>query len=118
MSEESLELPDRALFLPLSRVLVFVLFVLAIANGVFLYFLPWLAEEWYAWPITPSVNAAAMGAGYLAGTFATGLATFRVRYWRSVRVLIGPFAVLGLSLFIATLLHADRFRWAYPLTWV
>jgi hypothetical protein len=59
-----------------------------------------------------------MGAGYLAGMVATGLALFRAKYWRSVRILFPAFFVLGLSLFIATMLHTDRFKWDYVLTWI
>lgn len=39
------------------------LFALAVANGVFLHFLPARAEPEYAWPIAPAVNAAFTGAG-------------------------------------------------------
>ena len=49
------------------------LFVLAAANGLFLYFLPGQADTDYAWSIKPPVNAAFIGAGFLAGTLATGL---------------------------------------------
>lgn len=94
------------------------LFVLAAANGFFLYFVPFLAKDYYAWSINPSINAAALGAGYLAGMFATGLGSWAVKHWRSVRVLIGPFAVLGFSLFVATMIHAENFRWNYPPTWI
>jgi hypothetical protein len=100
------------------RYLLAGLFILAVANGFFLYFTPWLAAEWYAWSIKPSVNAAALGAGYLGGMLATGLSVLYVRRWRSVRALMPPFALLGASLFLATLLHADRFRWDYFPTWV
>ncbi len=100
-----------------ARHLVWILFILAIANGVFLYFFPRLAETHYAWPIKPPINAAFMGAGYLAGMVATGLALFSVKYWRSVRSLFPAFFMLGLSLFIATMMHADRFKWDYYLTW-
>ena len=44
--------------LPGVRRWIWPAFLLAIANAGFLYFLPWLAEANYAWPITPSVNAA------------------------------------------------------------
>lgn len=103
---------------PSARRLVWVLFILAIANGGFLFFLPSLAKTHYAWPIQPSINAAFMGAGYLAGMVATGLALFSARYWRSIRALFPGFFVLGLTLFVATVLHAGRFKWDYPLTWV
>jgi hypothetical protein len=103
---------------PMARNLVWVLFILAIANGIFLYIFPHLAETHYAWSIKSPISAAFMGAGYLAGMVATGLALFRTNYWRSVRILFPAFFVLGLSLFIATMLHTDRFKWDYFLTWI
>jgi hypothetical protein len=57
------------------------------------------AETEYAWSIEPPVNAVFIGAGFLAGTLATGL-------------------VLASSLLLATIIHNDRFRWDYPPTWV
>ncbi|HET9495314.1 MAG TPA: hypothetical protein VFR15_13880 [Chloroflexia bacterium] len=104
--------------LAISKIGVLVLFLLAVANGVFLYFLPWLAENYYAWSIRPPINAAFLGAGYLAGAVVTGLSLFGARYWRSIRGFIPGFFLLGATLFAATLIHADRFRWDYPLTWV
>ena len=95
-----------------------VLLVLAIANGGFLYFFPSRAEPDYAWAIASPVSAALMGAGYLAGAVATGLTVFAARYWRSVRALVPAFCVLGLTLLVATLIDADRFRWDYPPTWL
>jgi hypothetical protein len=105
-------------FLPKARRLVWILFVLALANGGFLYLIPQFAETHYAWAVKPPINAAFMGAGYAAGMVATGLALFRAKRWRSIRPLFPGFFVLGLSLFVATLLHAERFKWDYPLTWV
>lgn len=103
---------------PTSQALVWILFILAIANGGFLYLLHSLAKTHYAWPIQPPINAAFMGAGYLAGMIATGLALFSARYWRSIRALFPGFFVLGLTLFLATLMHAGRFKWDYALTWI
>jgi hypothetical protein len=105
-------------FQPRARRLVWILFILALANGAFLYLVPQFAETHYAWSIKPPINAAFMGAGYAAGMVATGLALFKAKQWRSVRLLFPGFFVLGLSLFMATLLHADRFKWDYPLTWI
>jgi hypothetical protein len=102
----------------LSRSGVVLLLLLAIANGAFLYLLPAYAEARYAWAVAPPINAAFMGAGYLAGTVATALVVFATRSWRSLRVLPLPLVVLSLGLLTATLMHADRFRWDYPLTWV
>lgn len=106
------------LLLTRVRQTIWAAFILAIANGVFLYFLPWLAETDYAWSIRPPVSAAFMGAGYLSGVLASGLALFVARYWRSVWGLMWPFFTIGLVELLATILHADRFRWDYWLTWV
>ena len=77
-------------FHPLARASVWLIFILAIANGGFLYLLPSLAKDHYAWPIQPAINAAFMGAGYAAGLVATGLALM-ARRWRSVRTLMPAF---------------------------
>ena len=51
---------------PLTRYGVWILFVLAAANGLWLYLLPGQADTDYAWSIKPAVNAAFIGAGFLA----------------------------------------------------
>ena len=104
--------------LGLTRAGVWVLFVLAAANGLFLYLLPGRAETDYAWAIRPSVNAAFIGAGFLAGTLATGLVLWRATRWRSFSLLPPALWVLATTLLLATIIHEDRFKWDYPLTWV
>ena len=104
--------------LPGVRRLIWIIFLLAVANGLFLYLLPSAAEKHYAWAVKPPINAAFMGAGYLAGMVATALALFRTRFYRSVRVIIWPFVILTVTLLAATLIHRDRFFWSYPLTWL
>lgn len=101
-----------------SRLGVVLLLVLAVANGVFLYLLPSRAATDYAWEIRPPIDAAFMGAGYLAGTVATALVVFAARSWRSLRILPPALVVLSVGLLGATLLHAERFRWDYVPTWV
>jgi hypothetical protein len=108
--------PGRVRFL--TRTAVWVLFVLAAANGVFLYLLPGRADTDYAWAIRPSVNAAFIGAGFLAGTLATGLVLWRATRWRSFSLLVPALWVLATTLLVATIVHEDRFRWEYPPTWV
>jgi hypothetical protein len=102
---------------PLSRAGVVVLLILAVANGVFLYLLPAQAATHYAWAIEPPISAAFLGAGFLAGTVATGLVVFGTERWRSLRTLAPPLFALATLLLAATLIHADRFRWDYPPTW-
>jgi hypothetical protein len=102
----------------LTRAGVWVLLVLAAANGLFLYFLPGLADSHYAWAIKPPVNAAFIGAGFLAGTLATGLVLATATRWRTFSNLPPALWVLASTLLAATIIHQDRFRWGYPLTWV
>jgi hypothetical protein len=95
-----------------------ILLILAAANGGFLYCLPGRAEGAYAWAIKPSINAAFMGAGYLAGLLAAVLGVYSARRWRSIRALVWPFLGLGVVMTVATAMHQDRFRWGYALTWL
>ncbi|MDA0183596.1 hypothetical protein OJ997_25025 [Solirubrobacter phytolaccae] len=103
---------------PLTRIGIWILFWLAAANGIFLYLAPGLADTEYAWAIKPAVNAAFIGAGFLAGTLATGLVLWRAREWRTFSTLPIALWVLASSLALATFIHEDRFFWDYPLTWV
>jgi hypothetical protein len=101
-----------------SRAGVALLLALALANGICLYFVPAHAEANYAWAVVPPINAAFIGAGFLAGCIATALVTFVARSWRSLRMLALPLFVLATTLTVATLLHAAKFRWSYPPTWI
>jgi hypothetical protein len=101
-----------------TRVGVWVLFILALANGVFLYFAAGSADTDYAWSIKPPVNGAFIGAGFLAGTLATGLVLFAATRWRSLSTLPPALWVLATTLFVATLIHNDRFKFDYPPTWL
>jgi hypothetical protein len=111
-------LPPAGRVLALTRAGVWVLFVLAAANGLFLYLLAGHADTDYAWSIKPPVSAAFIGAGFLAGTLATGLVLFATRRWRSLQTLPPALWVLAASLAAATIIHHDRFKFDYPPTWV
>jgi hypothetical protein len=104
--------------LPPTRAGVWVLFVLALANGAYLYLSPGTADTDYAWPIRPPVNAAFLGAGFLAGTLATALVLFAATRWRSFSTLPPALWVLATTLLVATLVHAERFKWHYAPTWI
>ena len=104
--------------LGLTRAGIWVLLVLAAANGLFLYFLPSRAETDYAWAILPPVNAAFIGAGFLAGTVATGLVLATATRWRTFSTLPPALWVLASTLLAATIIHEDRFKWDYAPTWV
>jgi hypothetical protein len=102
----------------LTRAGIWVLLALAAANGLFLYVFPGLADSEYAWSIAPPVNAAFIGAGFLAGTLATGLVLATATRWRTFSTLPPALWVLASTLLAATVIHQDRFRWDYPPTWV
>jgi hypothetical protein len=112
------EIRGHGRVLGLTRVGIWVLAVLAAANGLWLYFLPGRAETEYAWSIQPPVNAAFIGAGFLAGTLATGLVLAFATRWRTFATLPIALWVLASSLLLATIIHNDRFKWDYPPTWV
>jgi hypothetical protein len=112
------EIRGHGRVLGLTRAGIWVLAVLAAANGLWLYFLPGRAETEYAWSIKPPVNAAFIGAGFLAGTLATGLVLATASRWRTFATLPIALWVLASSLLLATLIHNDRFKWDYPPTWV
>jgi hypothetical protein len=97
---------------------VWVLFVLALANGAYLYLVPGRADADYAWSIKLPVNAAFLGAGFLAGTLATGLVLFATTRWRSLETLPPALWVLATTLLVATLVHNDLFKWDFAPTWV
>jgi hypothetical protein len=95
-----------------------VLFVLAAANGLFLYFGADLSDTDYAWSIKPPISGAFIGAGFMAGTLATGLVLWKATRWRSFALLPPALWVLASSLLASTIIHQDRFKWDYPPTWV
>jgi hypothetical protein len=108
----------RGSVLPLTRAGIWILLVLAALNGLFLYLAPAQAEDHYAWSIVPPVNAAFIGAGFLAGTVATGLVLAFASRWRTFSTLPIALWVLAASLLAATIIHNDRFKFDYPPTWV
>jgi hypothetical protein len=111
-------LPPAGRLLALTRAGIWVLFILALANGAFLYLAPSLADTDYAWSIKPPVSAAFIGAGFLAGTLVTGLVLGATKRWRSLQTLPPALWVLATSLLVATIVHHAKFRFDYPPTWV
>ena len=108
----------RGRVLGLTRAGIWVLAILAALNGLFLYFVPGRGDTDYAWAIQPPVNAAFIGAGFLAGTLATGLVLAFATRWRTFSTLPIALWVLATSLLVATIVHEDRFKFDYFPTWV
>jgi hypothetical protein len=111
-------LPPAGRLLALTRAGIWILFVLALANGVFLYLVPSQAIDHYAWSIKPPVSAAFIGAGFLAGSLVTGLVLGVTRRWRSLQTLPPALWVLATTLLGATLIHHAKFKFGYPPTWL
>jgi hypothetical protein len=111
-------LPPAGRVLALTRAGIWILFILALANGVYLYLLPAHALTDYAWAIKPPVSAAFIGAGFLAGTLATGLVLWLARRWRTFQTLPIALWVLATSLLAATIIHHAKFKFGYAPTWV
>jgi hypothetical protein len=109
--------PTLEPLLPAVRRAAVPILVLTISNGAFLFGTPQLAETWYAWVIKPPLSAAFMGTGYLIGMVGILLTLFVIRSWQSVLIAVNAFFALSALHVAVTLLHADRFRWDYPLTW-
>jgi hypothetical protein len=82
------------------------LFGLAAVRAIFLA--PDQAHENFAWPITPVVMAAVLGAFYLATGLALVFAIF-ARRWEHVRVVVVSATIFTTVMLIATVLHWDRF---------
>ena len=107
--------PGRVL--GVTRAGVWVLFVLAAANGLFLYFVPGRADTDYAWSIKPAVNAAFIGG---ASWPARSLPASCLARDALALVLAASAGAVGARhyLLAATIIHQDRFKWHYALTWV
>ncbi|MBI2316282.1 MAG: hypothetical protein HYU75_04475, partial [Betaproteobacteria bacterium] len=72
----------------------------------------------FVWPVNPPATAMFMGAGYL-GTSVTLLGALAMaRSWGQVSLLIGPVVVFAALMLSATGLHAGRFFWDRPQTWL
>ena len=65
--------------LAITRVGVAALFVLAVANGVFLYLLPARAATDYAWAIRPPINGALLAPGTFADAWPWSLTPLMAR---------------------------------------
>lgn len=117
-TSEDVESGPTESLLSLTRAILVAILVLTVANGVFLYFFPSRADTGYAWPIRPPVNAAYMGAGYLGGGLTIVVVLWLLPSWRAVRAAVPGIAALAALMFVATLVHRDRFDWDFPPTWL
>ena len=104
--------------LGLTRAGVWVLFVLAAANGLFLYFAPGLADTDYAWSIKPRGERGVHRRRLPRRARSRPAWCSRATRWRSFSLLPPALWVLATTLLAATIIHEDRFKWDYAPTWV
>src|SRR4051794_41866554 len=107
----------RGRVLGLTRFGVWVLLVLAAANGLFLYLVPARAEFDYAWSIKPPVNAAFIGAGFVAGAGAPRLVLFTPPPRRAPPPPPPPPWGLGAAPLAAAPIHPHPLKFAHAPTW-
>lgn len=99
------------------RLIFGLVFVLALGNWIYLYFLPDQAATNYAWSINPPVSAAALSVGYGAAV-AISYYLLTLKDARQLKIILLPAALFSAMEAVATLLHTDKFFWNYPPTWV
>ena len=100
--------PPKPLLDPVRRWLQVDVVVLAVA-GVQCFILANSTDRWFAWPVSPPLSAAVLGAGYV-GSIVMVFEARRARRWVDARVVIvSTFLFASLTL-VVTLLHLDRFH--------
>lgn len=101
-----------------ARLYLAILGVIGLITGAVLMTRPDQTADYFVWPISPPATALFIGAGYL-GTGITLLGALGyARSWSQVRLFVLPVAVFAALMLIATGLHADRFFWDRPQTWL
>ncbi len=99
------------------RLIFWLVFVLALVNWLYLYFFPDMAATNYAWSIKPGISAAALSVGYGAAVVISYY-LLTLKDARQFQVILLPAALFSALEAIATALHADKFIWDYPPTWI
>jgi hypothetical protein len=107
---------DDRIFQSTQMIAGFVIFILVLAS-IILYIFPQKTDVWFSWTVKPGLMSMLMGAGYLAGAFFF-LRVFTSKSWHQVQLGFLPITLFTILMFLATLLHWDRFHhgtWAFYL---
>lgn len=102
----------------LARLYLAVLGVVGLVTGVVLVTRPDQTADYFVWPINPPATALFIGAGYLGTGITLIMALVSARSWSQVRLFTLPVAAFATMMLIATGLHAERFFWDRPQTWL
>jgi hypothetical protein len=103
---------------PLARVYFAVVGVIGVLTGAVLLAAPANTAEYFVWPVEPPATVIFMGAGYLGTGITLLILLFRARTWTDARLILPPIGVFALAMLGATMIHADRFLWNRPVTWL
>lgn len=112
-------IPASDRILPATRLVAAAVIPFLVAAFVILYLPGNRTAEWFAWPITPQLTAAIMGAGYLAGAYFFGRVVAAGRAgarWHEVAAGFLPVTVFTAMMLLSTLLHWETFstdRWPF-----
>lgn len=93
---------------PLTRIVAAVVVPFLVLAFIILYFFPELSGQHFAWSIQPNMTAMFMGAGYIGGSWLFLNAIFG-RRWHRVAPGYPPVTAFTIAMFLATVLHWDRF---------
>lgn len=105
--------------LPVLRIFVGVVAILAGFAGLVMLFAPGETDDYFSWPLGPPPLAALVGGFYVASAVVFGLAAWRVD-WPAVRGLCVGVLALTIPTLIATARHDDVFDFgrAQAILWV
>ncbi|MSQ23737.1 MAG: hypothetical protein EXR58_04165 [Chloroflexi bacterium] len=105
-----------------TRVYLTILGITGLITGAVLIGAPDRTADYFVWPVGPPTGQLStvyfIGAGYLGTGLTTLGALFIARSWQEVRLLIGPIVVFAGLMLAATGLHAEKFFWDRPQTWL
>src|SRR5690349_16110663 len=93
---------------PSTRILAGIVTPILLAAFQILYFAPQTSGERFAWEIQPSMMAAFIGAGYLAGTYFFLNIVF-ARQWHYVSIVFVSITFFTTGMLLSTILHWERF---------
>jgi hypothetical protein len=104
--------------LPITRWVSIMIIPFLLTAWVILYLFPTETERLFAWPVSPTLSARLMGAGYLAGAYFF-LRVAVAKKWHTVQHGFLPVSVFATWMAVTTLIHWSRFSHGHIsfITW-
>lgn len=104
---------DRAQTTLAMQIILLVASVLVLSVSISLYFLTEQTDRFFAWPVSPPLTAAFLGAGYGA-SFLLEYLSAREKIWARARLAVPAVLLFTTLTLIATLLHLEPFQFDSP----